>query len=310
MSQAKSSVKIIRWVIAAILLAGGYFFLKDYKLSKNNYYYAYFTDVQGLQPSSQVHINGVRVGKIKDVELSGRWVKITLSVNKNIQLPVGTTAKLTSGGIASDKMVELDPGPGPAILAENATLDTKIDTSLLPVSVRFTPMFETLKYILKSTDTTLREASYLINSKMISKTAVDVIKLDEKSQGIAKVSASLNANTDKIVEGFDDVSAKTGKMVSNENNLNHSIDNINDKAASMAKANTRQKIDSIHKSISNLGVSFRELNASTKGLGKLLNNQHNYRQYSGSLDTMSSGMQDYRKNPPGFSIFGKKKKKK
>lgn len=312
MLQKKNTVKIIGGVIAIVLLAGGYYFLKGSKLlSKEKMYYAYFTDVQGLAPSSPVNIRGVRIGRIADVELSNKHlVKIILSVHNNIQLPEGTVARLASGGLTGDKAINLVLGKSSQILPEYATLITDVDTSLLPVSVRFTPVFETMKSILRGTDTTLNEFNLLISTKMISKTAIGVIRLEEKTKGFAKASASLNTNADNIVAGINNAAAKSGNLVEGEDELNTSISNIDKKTANIAQSGVDKKLGSIQKNFNNLGKSFGELNASMKGLGGLLNDQHLYKSTSGSFDTLDRNWKELQKNPPGFSIFGGKKKKK
>ena len=188
-------------IIFLVLMIGGYFFLKDSKLLTDEHeYVAYFDDIQGLQASSPVMIKGVRVGKIADINLNGGARVQVIIAMKQLQLRAGSIAKLAAGGVTGEKIIDIEQGPGPAMLAEHATLPTALDSSVLPMSARVTPVLETTKILLRTTDSTLHSISIMLSIPLVRKMTYGIVNLEQRTQGLARASASLAKRTNSIGE--------------------------------------------------------------------------------------------------------------
>lgn len=68
--------------------------------------------VAGLGPGSPVNYRGVQVGGVRKVALDPRkrQVDVTIAVNKDFPLPVGTYATISSQGLIGNKAIELQLG--------------------------------------------------------------------------------------------------------------------------------------------------------------------------------------------------------
>lgn len=305
----KRNIKNLAWIILILLLVGGYYFLKGSKMFvKDHYYYAYFADVQGLQMSSPVMVKGVRVGKISDIDLGGRNVKITLSVKKHVRLTEGTVAKLASGGITGDKIIDLKPGESTVLLPDYATLQTGLDTSLLPVSVRFTPIIETAKFMLRSMDSTLQGIDSMFSTGLLSRASLGIISLEDQMEGASKVSARLNNGYD-IQNVANRAEAQSRKLVNGQHEFNESVNNAVKTSEKLANTKIADDVASLGTSVKKLGNGFYKLDTSMSGMGKLLNDKKSYHSISNSFDTLNRGWQELQKSPPVISILGGKKKK-
>ncbi|WP_276134929.1 MlaD family protein [Polluticoccus soli] len=303
----KRTIKNIASLAIILLIVGGYYFLKGSKMFvKDHFYFAYFADVQGLQMSSPVMIKGVRVGKISDIDLGGRNVKITLSVKKDIQVPEGTIAKLASGGITGDKIIDLKPGNGPAILADYSTLQTGLDTSLLPVSVRFTPIFETAKIMLRSMDSTLQGIDSLFSTGLLSRASLGIISFEDRLEGASKTSARLNNNYN-FHNAAANAEVQSRKLVNGSAQLNQTINDAAAKSEKLSNTDIANDVASLGSSIKKLGSSFHKLDTSMSGFGKLLNNKNSYHSMTKSFDTLNRNAQELQKAPPVMTIFKSKK---
>jgi len=94
--------------------------------------YLYLPDATGVSPGSPVRVDGIGVGKVSSVELSGsnepnRVVKITMTVERD-RLPSITedsTAETTSDTIIGDKFIDVTSGTGARHLAGGAELRYK-----------------------------------------------------------------------------------------------------------------------------------------------------------------------------------------
>lgn len=296
---------IVRTVIFIAVGIAVYYFIRNDKKQKEYDYYAYFNDVKGLARSSEVQINGVRVGKITDVQLTEqRTLKVVITTKEGVQLPEGTVASLASGGMTGDKIVKLIPGKGPS-LPDKATLITNLDTSVLPLEVRITPMLKTAKLMLRGTDSALHTFDVFLRAGLISSTVADLIYLEKETQGYAKLSEQYNRKSDEIVASINDADRSVSDAANNFKDVGAKISNAEQSTANIARRDLAGNVKSLQRSFASLGKTFSRMNASDA-----VNDKKAYNSTSGSLDTLNRNMQATYNDPPGFTIFGSSKKKK
>ncbi|MHB9147238.1 MAG: MlaD family protein [Candidatus Amoebophilus sp.] len=89
----------------------GFNYLKGKNLFSNSkVYYAIYNDTKGLNTASEVLLNGVSIGKIRQINMlpeEGYKVRVTLEINENIKLTNTTVGKLVSSNLLGDKIIEL-----------------------------------------------------------------------------------------------------------------------------------------------------------------------------------------------------------
>jgi phospholipid/cholesterol/gamma-HCH transport system substrate-binding protein len=247
--------RIITTAILILIGAGIFYFVKKNKMAREHDYFAYFYDVKGLQPSSPVQIKGVRVGKIAGIEIQEDKLKVTITTQKGIDIPEGTVAELASGGMTGDKIVNLIPGKGPAMLPDQSTLITRLDTALLPLSVRITPMLNTAKFMLRSTDSSLTAFNYLLNAKLIRTTASTLIYLDEEMKGYAKLSANVNHNIDGIASSINSAARSTRELQAKNGEISNTINSADSNTRKLANRPLIEDVKKLQASIKGLGVA-------------------------------------------------------
>jgi phospholipid/cholesterol/gamma-HCH transport system substrate-binding protein len=81
--------------------------------------YSYLKDVNGLKAGAPVHLSGVEVGSVREVEFAGpdapAPVRVTLTLRSDIQDRVTTNSLVTVGslGVLGEKLLDVEPGaPG------------------------------------------------------------------------------------------------------------------------------------------------------------------------------------------------------
>jgi phospholipid/cholesterol/gamma-HCH transport system substrate-binding protein len=99
-------------VIAAMILAA--FKAGDLPLiGGGNTYYAAFHEAGGLKPNDEVRIAGVRVGKVKKVELQGAHVEVEFQVSSGAGFGSQTGAAIKVKTLLGAMYLALQPrGPG------------------------------------------------------------------------------------------------------------------------------------------------------------------------------------------------------
>ena len=79
--------------------------------------HATFTQIGGLADRAPIVISGVKVGKVKRIELDGDLrARVTFEVDDRLELPVDTSASIRTAGLLGDQFIELEPGAEDALL--------------------------------------------------------------------------------------------------------------------------------------------------------------------------------------------------
>src|SRR6187402_2659352 len=91
--------------VSIALLFLGFNLLKGKSLfSTSTTIYAVYTQVNGLQPSNTVQVNGLVVGRVANLDVmdknAGR-ILVTLKINKKIDIPHNSVARITSDLLGS-----------------------------------------------------------------------------------------------------------------------------------------------------------------------------------------------------------------
>ncbi|RYE23448.1 MAG: MCE family protein [Sphingobacteriales bacterium] len=311
--ETKSNLKarIITTVIFVAACIIAFSIMKRNKKRREYDYYAYFNDVAGLARSSQVQINGVRVGKITDVQITeDRRLKVIITTVEGVELPEGTIASLASGGLTGDKIVKLLPGKGPGILPDKATLVTNLDTSVLPMSARIKPLMKTAKVMLRGSDSILRAFNLFMSSGLVANTANDLIYLEKETKSFSLLSEKYNTQTGDLAKQIDDANRSTASAAKNFKDLSAKIKDAEQSTRNTANKDLVSNVKQLQGNIQSLNKNLKKLNSADDRLGKLVSDKKDYGDVSGSLGTLNANLQSTYDDPPGFTIFGSSKKKK
>jgi len=157
-----------------------------------------FPSAAGLDEKSPVRVAGVRVGKVKEIRLSGTNAIATLEIDAEIELHEGAKAYVANLGLLGEKYVELYPGaPGTPLLASKT------------------------RPILGATMPTIDDVT-----SQVSQIAEDV-KAVSSSMRNALGGPEGEQRMQEIVENIRDITARMKILLAaNEGNVNASADNI------------------------------------------------------------------------------------
>ncbi len=114
-------------VIAAFIMAA--FRAEDLPLiGGGDTYYAAFSEAGGLKANDEVRVAGVRVGKVKTVDLDGDHVKVEFLVERGVDFGDGTRADIRVKTLLGAMYLSLVP-QGPGQLAEGTEIPRSRTTS-------------------------------------------------------------------------------------------------------------------------------------------------------------------------------------
>jgi len=203
-------------VIAAMMLAA---FRADQLplIGGGDTYYAAFSESGGLKANDPVMIAGVRVGKVKTVELDGDQVVAELQLDREVDLGDRTGADIKIRTLLGAMFVALNP-QGEGSLDEGATIPVERTTSPFDVVDAFEGLAETaeeidtdqlataLDTLATLTDNTPQQFREALDG--VSRLSANIAQRDEQLasllQNTRTVTGVLNERNDDIVRLLED----------------------------------------------------------------------------------------------------------
>lgn len=291
--------------IALVAIAGiavlffGLQFLKGLSLISNeNTYYVAFDDISGLSASSPVYANGYKVGVVKDIVYNygnNEAIVAAVGLDKNMQLPKGTTAEIESDMLGNIK-VNL-------ILADNPlervnvgdTIDGGKEAGMLG---RAAGMIPTVEKILPKLDSIMTSLNAILADKAITGTLHNVDQITADLTVTTKQLNRLIANVNGNVPGM---MRKTNDILDHTDNLTRKLNDI-DVAATMAKVDA---------TLENVQKLTAKLNSKEGTIGLLMHDPELYNNLTATMRDADSLMIDLKQHPKRyvhFSLFGRKDK--
>ncbi len=259
MAEKKSQNYWLQFIIVAVLIAGGYLVFTQVRNAAYVNYIAYFNNIEGLQPSSPVELNGVRVGKISGIELEKSRLKVTIAIDKEIALTAGTKASLASGGTTGEKIISLERGKSTEILPANAVLSSNLDTSVLPISVRITPILESTRLMLHSTGVGLTGFTYLVNGGLATQSLEMLVSIDKHATQLEHTVAEVNRQASGLEEPIHKAYTATADMAADPAQQTRSIRQLEQNTANASQKNIAGSFDSLRSNIRALGKTFEQV---------------------------------------------------
>ncbi|MBM3579960.1 MAG: outer membrane lipid asymmetry maintenance protein MlaD [Alphaproteobacteria bacterium] len=100
-----------------VLLCTAFFFFNSFrsaKVSSSTGYFliAKFDNADGLNAGSDVKISGVKIGTVEEqiLDLKTFRAALRLNINKSVELPSDSSAKIVSEGLLGSKYLAITPG--------------------------------------------------------------------------------------------------------------------------------------------------------------------------------------------------------
>ncbi len=134
---------IIESIVGAVVLVVALSFLyfawraSDQQVAQGYSVTARFLNVGGLEPGSDVRVNGVKVGSVarRSLERVTFDAVVEMSIAGQYQLPADSTASIVSNGILGGKYVRIQPGRATEMIAAGGEVTKTVDHKSLEDTV-------------------------------------------------------------------------------------------------------------------------------------------------------------------------------
>jgi phospholipid/cholesterol/gamma-HCH transport system substrate-binding protein len=314
MTKISNETKIgVMAVVALAALILGFNFLKGSSLFQHTKkLYAIFDNVEGLELSNAVQIDGLTIGSISGINESDKdlssGIVVTITLKKDVHIPKNSVGVINSGLISSATIV-INKGTDNEFLGDGDTLKTKKQSTLLTqVQASVNPIIVQLGGTLTSLDSLIEVIGSMFDPRLKSNFSSIVANLASSSVELQKM---LNTEKGYLATSLRNVSEFTGNLDKNNDHITHTMENLDKTSASLASAKIPEAVESIQATMTELKGVIGKVNSTDGSLGLLINDRHLYQNLESTTRSLNTLLDDLRVHPKRYvniSVFGKKDK--
>lgn len=311
---AKKEISIgISVIVAIVILIFGIDFLKGINLFRPTHFFlAYYDNVDGLDISAPVKVNGYKVGQVREINFNydkpGK-TEVVLALNKNLQVPVDSKAVIKSS-LMGEAYIEIDFGSSGNFIPIGGDIPTKEVPGLLSgVSETIMPKLnETLFYV----DSLLLSLNGVVSDPALKTT---LGRLDDISNNVLLASDGLHnlmntqiprimGSATGMVDGMSVMVGNAGGIVHNLDGVVTKVDTITGNLAhftgNLSRLPLGETMDRLNATITNLEHFSAQLKNPDGTLGMLMNDPELYNRLNSVAASVDSLIVDIKRNPKRY----------
>lgn len=311
--------KEIKAGLIAILAIVGFVMLFQFTkgksiFSSDNIFYAKYDNVEGLEVSNPVFINGLKIGRVDDIKpITNAEGKISFvvkaSVDKGYSFSKKSTLEIYEQGLMSGTAMRINPVYGADLAQSGDTLVANYKLSMMAsLGSEVGPMKEQMQSVLKNADSLLTNSNKIMDVQNRAEIRALLISLN-------KTMASLEATSKQANALLSDNNPRVQQMLDNASLATTSAKDAMDKYGKVAEQidinQLNGAISKLSEASTNLNVLISGIQSGEGSLGKLAKDEQLYQNLSNTARSLDSLLVDVKANPKRYiniSVFGKSAK--
>ncbi len=290
----KREVKIGAYIVATLFIMYWVFnFLKGQDIfNKSVTYYARYESVEGLVPTAQVYIKGLKVGIIEKIEYEQKekLFLVRLRVEAGYIIPENSIAKIFNADLMGNKAVSIVLGSSPKQLAPGSIMASDISTDLM---TEIMPLKGKLDSLLIKTNETFAAINNILTEEKQNEIKSIITNLATSTSNLAALTNTLNEEKTHLSNTMKNAETFTASLAQNTGNITAMLENL--KAVSDTLHNT--EIGALIAKVNNLLSAANSLDGT---VGQLLHNDELYKNLSSTLHDLDLLLQDLKANPKKY----------
>ena len=305
-------------VVSVALLILGFNFLKGKKLlTSSTTLYASYNNIQGLQKSNPVLINGLQVGTVYDIrtDKNMRNIMVEINITKDVYIAKNSVAVVKTNPISTPS-IEIVLGDATDHLENKDTINTSDKGGLLGnLMEKVDPVITQLKRTMVSLDTLLVNFNTVLdpNAKGNISSALKNMNLITTSmvQSTAYLNVLLNTQTGALAKTLNNVESITGNMANNNEKISNVMSSLDKTTTKISELEFEKAVNTLNATLADFQKTVAKLNNTDGTMGKILNDPSLYNNLASTGNKLNLLLDDVRINPKRYvniSVFGKKTK--
>lgn len=293
-------------ITVAVLVAGYYIYQYSYVVSNYYEYVTFYYDVHGLQPSTPIKINGVRVGYVTDVEINNNNspVQVTMAILKKVKITDSTIALLSAPSLNGSMSITIQEKEGNRILGQKDTMIAMYDTSILDMSDQVATIAASAKYTIAEADSNLSEIRQQIRNGLVADMIKRIALFEKDMKRYQSNTNQWNEQADDVVISIRNTELNAREMAADAANTSKSLRELEKNTKEASKTTIVADLKNISKNVRELRNAVAKATDKDSSLGKLLNEREAYTEANKSAEDLDKDLKDVQENPPVISIIG------
>ncbi|HWR75268.1 MAG TPA: MlaD family protein, partial [Bacteroidales bacterium] len=289
-------------IIAFILLFN---FLKGSALfTSTDTYHIVYSNIAGLTESSPVEINGYQAGVVQDIKLindGSGLLAVSVSVDRNFNIPVGTKAEITTATLIAGMKIILRMGESSVMHHNHDTLEGYVATSIMDrLSQTLTPIEGNLTDMVVKLDSVISGINNILTPEMTSDIRSAVSNVNGITANLKEIS---DREKDTLMASIEDLKKFTSMLASNSSALDTSIKNLAAISDTVASADLSSSLASLKASLKNVSELAEGMSKGQGSAGKLMTDDSLYTNLNNTLYSLDQLLQDMQANPKKYVHF-------
>jgi phospholipid/cholesterol/gamma-HCH transport system substrate-binding protein len=303
--------KELKTGIIAVIIIGisiwGFNFLKGQNLLDpgSRTFKVEYARIGGLSKSSTVTINGLKVGKVDNIEFDTSVEKrghllVTFIIDNDFEFSKRSIVKIYSPNPLSGSNLAIIPNYEGDIAISGDLLQGEMEESLFTsIGERLNPLQQKIESVIVRTDSLFSGLNKVLSDNTINGINTSIANLSGTIIDIRKTIESVNS-----------------MVADNQENLKITIENTKNITANFSKVSDninavdfKKIIDKADEAVGNFNEMSKKINAGEGTLGQLLNDKRMYDNLEAATRELEQLLRDIKLNPKRyihFSVFGKR----
>ncbi|SEC91797.1 phospholipid/cholesterol/gamma-HCH transport system substrate-binding protein [Tenacibaculum sp. MAR_2009_124] len=293
-------------VVIIALFVWGYNFLKGQDLFNpgTRYFYVEFDNISGLNEASMVSINGLKVGRISEInfnknpERRGNLV-VKLSVDNRFSFSKNSIAKIYSAGLMGGQNLAIIPNYDGEEAKSGDFLRGEIEQDLIgSLSDKLTPRLE---HTIDGVDSLVTGFNQILDYKSRRSLNRSILNLEKTVTDVRRTLSSVNSMLNNSKGNLEETIKNTKKITEDFSKV----------SGDLAKANLGGTVKKLETTLTNVNVILADMKSGKGTLGKLMTDKAMYTNLTNASKELEELLREMKLNPKRFvhfSLFGKKAK--
>ena len=299
-------IKTAILVITSILLfIWGYNYLKGKDLFDSyKIFYVEYQNVEGLAPSAPITINGLIIGKVKNISITEKGtLLVVLQINTDFPISKSSVAAIYDASLIGGKQVAIRPNYNDKNIAQDGDyLQGVVQSGLMDsLGEKIDPAMAKLEKLLTSADQLVMGINEVLDAKGKADLKKSLAELSATMEQFHKVAANVNVVLEE----------NKGQLKGVVTNFHKVSDNFVKISDSLNKADLGLTVRNLNATLNKVDGMMQGLQAGKGSMGKLLKDEALYNNLEKTSKELELLLQDVRLNPTRYvnvSVFGKKNK--
>jgi phospholipid/cholesterol/gamma-HCH transport system substrate-binding protein len=293
-------------ISSILLFIWGYNFLKGKDLlHQYKTFYVVYDNIEGLDESASITINGLVIGKINRITIDNATGKLLVELQVKTKFPISksSVANIYETGLIGGKQIQIIPNFEDKSLAVSGdTLKSGVVPGMVDVlSKKIEPLQRKMEAMIVNADSLLVSVNKVLDAKTRENLRSTIANLNQTMIEFHTASKSVN-----------------GMLAENKSKINHTITNIDNLSTnfsaisdSLAKANIGKMVKDLEQTLTVVNKMMTDMESGKGTMGKLIKDDALYNNLNQTSIELELLLEDVRLNPTRYinvSMFGKKNK--